>query len=178
MGSGRFAQALGIENGLDPSIRLLRLARNRGTNALLSKGEAIPITSDFFGTLFLIHTLYFVDSPVEVLTEANRVLNKNGNIVLGSMLRESPWGKFNELKMKKAHHFYKHATFYSYEELGTLLAQAGFSIQKVVSTLFQKPDQVHHMELSQQGFSPDAGFTAIVAGKAKQRSDIEKGEGE
>ena len=175
VGSGRFAQALGIGSGLDPSIELLRLARNRGTNTVLSTGEATPIKNDVFGALFLIHTLYFVDSPLKVLMEANRVLNRSGDIVLGSMLQGSPWGKFNELKMKRAHHFYRHATFYNYEEVETLLARAGFSTQKVISTLFQKPGQVEHMELPRQGFSPDAGFTVIVAGKANPRSNIEKG---
>ena len=165
VGSGRFAQALGIECGLDPSVELLKIARNRGVNAFLSRGEAIPFKSDVFDAVFLIFTLCFVDSPAKVLAEANRVLSNGGHIVLGSMLQESPWGKFNELKVKQAHQFYKHATFHKYVELEALLMQACFSIEKVVSTLFQEPGKVEHMESPQQGFSPDAGFTVIVARK-------------
>jgi len=166
VGSGRFAQALRIENGLDPSIELLKIAKNRGTNAFLGRGEAVPFKNNTFGAVFLIVTLCFVDSPLKVLTEANRLLSKGGHIVLGLVLRESPWGKSYELKKEIGHHFYKHATFYSYAELEAFLMQAGFSIEKVISTLFQKPDKVEHTEFPQQGFSPDAGFTVIVAEKS------------
>lgn len=165
VGSGRFAQALGIENGLDPSIELLKIARNRGINAFLGRGEAAPFNDDIFGAAFLIVTLCFVESPLKVLIEANRLLKKGGDIVLGLVLRESPWGKFYELKKERGHQFYKHATFYSYAELEAVLVQAGFSIEKVISTLFQKPDKVEHMESPQHGFSPGAGFTVIMARK-------------
>ena len=166
VGSGRFAQALRIENGLDPSIELLKIAKNRGTNAFLGRGEAAPFKNNTFGAVFLIVTLCFVDSPLKVLMETNRLLiSEGGHIVLGLVLRESPWGKFYELKRAKAHHFYKHATFYNYAELEAFLMQAGFSIEKVISTLFQKPNKVEHTESPQQGFSPDAGFTVIAARK-------------
>jgi len=166
VGSGRFAQALRIENGLDPSIELLKIAKNRGTNAFLGRGEAVPFKNNTFGAVFLIVTLCFVDSPLKVLTEANRLLSKGGHIVLGLVLRESPWGKSYELKKEIGHHFYKHATFYSYAELEAFLMQAAFSIEKVISTLFQKPNKIEHTEFPQQGFSPDAGFTVIVAEKS------------
>jgi len=165
VGSGRFAQNLGIQNGLDPSAELLEFAKNRGINASLGIGEALPFRSDIFGAVLLIATLCFVDSPLEVLMEANRVLSKGGNVVLGLVLGESPWGKLYELKKGKGHHFYKHATFYSYAGVETLLTQAGLSTEKVISTLFQKPDEMEHMEFPQEGFYPDAGFTVIVARK-------------
>ena len=165
VGSGRFAQALEIESGLDPSIELVKMARNRKINAFLGQGEEVPFKSGAFGAVFLIVTLCFVDSPLKVLTEANRLLKNDGKIVIGSMLQESLWGKFNELKMEKAHRFYKHATFYNYAELEILLTQAGFLTEKVISTLFQKPDRVKNMEFPQQGFSHSAGFVVTVAGK-------------
>lgn len=165
VGSGRFAQALGIDNGLDPSIQLLKIAKNRGISVFLGRGETAPFKNDVFGTAFLIVTLCFVDSPLKVLVEANRLLKKGSDIVLGLVLRESPWAEFYKLKKERGHHFYKHAIFYSYAELEALLVQAGFSIDKVISTLFQKPDKVKHMEFPQQGFSPGAGFTVIVARK-------------
>ena len=165
VGSGRFAQALRIENGLEPSIKLLKMARNRGVNTFLGKGEALPFKSDIFGTVFLIATLCFVDSSLKVIVEANRLLRKGGKIAFGLVLRESPWGQSYEMKKAAGHDFYKHATFYSHAELETHLTQTGFSTEKVISTLFQEPGKVEHMEFPQQGFSPDAGFTVIVARK-------------
>jgi SAM-dependent methyltransferase len=57
VGSGRFAQALGIGLGLDPSVRLLELARNRGIEVVLGKGERTPFRDESFGTVFLIVTV-------------------------------------------------------------------------------------------------------------------------
>ena len=165
VGSGRFAQALGIETGVDPSIKLVEMARKRGITALLGKGEQQLFDKESFGTVFLIVTLCFVGSPLDVLQEAHRILVSGGKVVLGLVLQESPWGKFYQQKKKQGHRFYKYATFYSYDEVVRLLEEAGFLIEKVVSTLFQKPDRVEHTELPRRDYSADAGFTVIVACK-------------
>ena len=170
VGSGRFAQSLGIEIGLDPSIKLLDMARVRDINIFRGRGEAAPIGSESFGTAFFIVTLCFVNSPSKVLREANRILNRSGKIVLGLVLRESPWGKFYQTKKGEGHRFYRHATFYSYDKVEMLIRQVGFEIERVLSTLFQKPGEVEHMEPPQEGFSPDAGFTVIVAGRSPMGS--------
>ena len=171
VGSGRFAQALGIETGIDPSVRLLEMARKRGVTALLGKGEERLFDEGSFGTVFLIVTLCFVSSPLDVLQEAYRILLPSGRVVLGLVLRESPWGKFYHQKKQQGHRFYKYATFYSYDEVVRLLEQAGFLIEKVVSTLFQKPGEVEYMESPRNGYSADAGFTIIVAGKHISRGE-------
>jgi SAM-dependent methyltransferase len=175
VGSGRFAQALGIETGVDPSIKLVEMARKRGINAFLGQGEEELFDEESFGTVFLIVTLCFLDSPLEVLKEANRILMPGGKIVLGLVLKESPWGQFYQRKKAEGHRFYKFATFYSCDEVVRLLVQAGFFIEKVVSTLFQKPGEVRRVEELKEGYSPDAGFTIIVAGKrAVDALDMEK----
>jgi len=179
VGSGRFAQALGIEAGLDPSVRMLEIARRRGIMAYLGRGEQLPFGDASLGTVFLITTLCFCDSPLDVLKEVHRITAPGGKIALGMVLRESPWGKFYEQKKKKEHSRYKYS-FFQYDEVVRLLEQAGFSVEKVISTLFQKPgiinceepDRVEHMELPQSGYSSSAGFTVIAAGK---RKDYRKG---
>ncbi len=165
VGSGRFAQTLGIETGVDPSIKLLDMARGRGIMVFLGRGEQEPFVAESFGTVFFIVTLCFVDSPLAVLREAYRILQPEGKVVLGLVLAESPWGRFYESKKKQGHHFYQQATFYRYDEVVGLLGQAGFTVEKVMATLFQKPSEVEYMELPREDFSPDAGFTVIMAGK-------------
>ena len=172
VGSGRFAQALGIGTGIDPSIKLIEMAKRRGINVFLGRGEETLFDEESFGTVFLIVTLCFLDSPLDVLKEVNRILIPGGKIVLGLVLNESPWGQFYQRKKAEGHRFYKHATFYRCEEAVRLLVQAGFVIEKIVSTLFQKPGEVHHAEEPKEGYSPDAGFTIIVAGK--RAVDLEK----
>jgi SAM-dependent methyltransferase len=175
VGSGRFAQALGIETGVDPSIKLVEMARKRGINAFQGRGEEELFDEESFGTAFLIVTLCFLDLPLEVLKEVNRILMPGGKIVLGLVLKESPWGQFYQGKKAEGHRFYKFATFYSCDEVVRLLVQTGFFIEKVVSTLFQKPGEVRRLEEFKEGYSPDAGFTIIVAGKrAVYALDMEK----
>ncbi len=167
VGSGRFAQALGIETGIDPSARLVEMAKKRGINALLGEGEQEFFDEESLGTVFLIVTLCFLDSPLDVLKEANRILMRGGKIVLGLVLEESPWGRFYQLKKAEGHRFYKYATFYRYDDVIRLMAQAGFMNERTVSTLFQSPGEVRDVEESREGYFPDAGFTIIVAGKGK-----------
>jgi len=165
-GSGRFARALGIGCGLDPSIELLNMARNRGIDTFLSTGENAPFKDSAFGTVFIIVTLCFVDSPSKVLAEASRLLGSSGKLVLGLVLRESPWGQYYQLKKGEGHRFYKYANFYSYTDVKRLLEQTGFAIENVLSTLFQRPGELRRTESPRQGYSPDAGFTVILAGKS------------
>lgn len=165
VGSGRFAQALGIETGLDPSTNLLDMAKRRGVTSFLARGEEQFFDKETFGTVFLIVTLCFVDSPLAVLKESYRILKPGGKIVLGLVLRETPWGQHYQMKKQEGHRFYKHATFYSYQEVSEFLGNSCFAIEKVVSTLFQKPNEIKELESPQEGFSSEAGFTVAVAGK-------------
>ncbi|MFC1963881.1 class I SAM-dependent methyltransferase [Chloroflexota bacterium] len=165
VGSGRFAQALGIGTGIDPSRRLVEMAIKRGINAFDSRGEQRFFDEESFGTVFLIVTLCFLDSPLAVLKEANRILTPDGKMVLGLVLKESPWGQFYQKKKAEGHRFYRYANFYSCDEIVNLMVQAGFVTEKIISTLFQKPENVQHVEEPKEGYFPDAGFTIIVAGK-------------
>jgi ubiquinone/menaquinone biosynthesis C-methylase UbiE len=165
LGSGRFAQALGIDIGLDPSSGLLKIARNRGMSVFLGRGEEMPYEDGVFGTAFFIVTLCFVDSPRRTLDEVARLLESQGKMVLALVLKESPWGQLYQAKKETGHRFYKYARFYNCGEIAMFLMETGFSIEKVVSTLFQSLGEVDHIELPRHGFSVDAGFTVILAGK-------------
>jgi len=176
VGSGRFARALGIETGIDPSPRLVEIARKRGINALDGRGEQRLFDEESFGAVFLIVTLCFLDSPVDVLKEASRILTPDGKIVLGLVLKESPWGRFYQTKKSEGHRFYRYAIFYSYSEVVKLLSQAGFVIENTISTLFQKPGNVQYVEEPKEGYFPDAGFTIIVAGRKAETPKL-KGNG-
>ena len=165
VGCGRFAQTLGIKTGIDPSIEMLQMAKRRGISVFAGRGEQQVFDSASYGTVFLITTLCFVESAMDVLEETYRVLVNGGKAVLGLVLKESPWGSFYQKKRSEGHPFYKYASFHSYNGTVKMLKQAGFSIETIISTLFQKPGKVTHLESPLKGFYPDAGFTVIVARK-------------
>jgi SAM-dependent methyltransferase len=165
VGSGRFAKAIGIDTGIDPSINLLKIARRRGINVFHGSGEYSLFERETFGTVFLIVTLCFVKSPAAIIRQARRVLKQDGKLAIGLVLRENPWGDYYQNKKWQGHRFYRHATFYSFEEVQGYLKKTGFSIEQVLSTLFQKPGEVKRMEIPLKHFYRDAGFVVIVAGK-------------
>jgi SAM-dependent methyltransferase len=53
VGSGRFAEALGIETGIDPSAGLLEMAGRRGVKGFLGRGEDRIFDEESFGSVFL-----------------------------------------------------------------------------------------------------------------------------
>ena len=163
VGSGRFARALGT--GIEPSFKMAEIARDRGIDVFEAKGDSAPFKDGTFGAVFLIVTLCFLDSPLPVLKEANRILKRDGKLVLGLVLKESPWGEFYLQKKETGHRFYRFANFYSFDEVQKLLHRAGFILNETVSTLFQKPGHVRLAEESKEGYYPEAGFSILTAYK-------------
>ncbi len=165
VGSGRFARALGINTGVEPSIKLVDLSRKRGITTYWGRGEQRLFEENSFGTVFLITTLCFLRSPLRVLKEAYRILQPGGKIVLGVVLKDSPWGKYYQQKKIEEHPFYKEANFYHCNEVTRLTIQARFTGERIISSLFQQPGEVTHMEYPKEGLYLDAGFVIIVAEK-------------
>ena len=165
IGSGRFAQALGIEMGIDPSAALLEMAKDRVIKVFQAKGEDRFFEDESFGAVFLILSLCFVQSPIKVLREAHRILKPKGKLVLAIVPKESPWGRFYEGKKIAGHAIYEHAKFYSHQEVSDMLSDVGFSIERTISTLSQEPSEVKEIESPQDGYHANAGFLVIVAGK-------------
>jgi SAM-dependent methyltransferase len=166
IGSGRFAQALGIEYGVDPVLTLLTKAKARDINVIRARGEKLPFTSGSFGGVLLALTLCFVDYPLRALREVSRVLASNGGLVLGLILKESPWAESYMAKAKEGHPIYSQARFFSKNEVESLLYQSGFDNFHYRSVLFQPPEQgFYHFERPLSIYRKSSGFTAISARK-------------
>ena len=171
IGSGRFALALGIETGIDPSVGMGEISRSRGLKVLQAKGEKLPFNDGSFGTVFLVFTLCFVDSIKDVLQEAYRILKPEGKIVVGEVLMESPLGRHYKQEAERGHRVYKYSNFCRYEDLTTSLEKTGFATERVISTLFQERKKIDNVELPREGYSSDASFTVILAGKMPESQD-------
>lgn len=162
VGSGRFAAALGVENGVDPARSALALAAGRGVRAAVARAEALPFPDGTFGGVLFVAALCFISDPAAALLEARRVLVPGGRVVLGLILAEGPWGRrYRELALA-GNAFYQRAHFFTWDELVSLLTAAGLRAVRIRSGLFGSPDAEPMTAAVQEGYDPAAGFTAML----------------
>lgn len=163
VGTGRFAEALGIGTGVDPAPGALRYAARRGIQTLVAAGDALPFEAGRFGAVFVIVTLCFAAGPVRLLREARRVLRGDGGVVLGIVPAEGPWGQDYRQKARAGHAFYSEAKFFRSAQLERLARAAGLRIERTASTLFQRPGHgPYQIESPKQGMHGDSGFVAML----------------
>ena len=165
VGTGRFAYALGITTGIDPSKNMIRIARKRGVDARLGSGERLPFKTSTFDYIAIIITICFVKDPQSVLKEARRVLKKNAKIIIGIIDKNSFLGKFYQ---KKKGVFYKQANFFSVKEVKDLLKATGFSRFSYYQTLFKSLNKINLIEKPQKGFGK-GGFVVVSAIKRNMK---------
>ncbi|MFP4027900.1 MAG: class I SAM-dependent methyltransferase [Candidatus Brocadiia bacterium] len=140
VGTGRFADALGIPEGVDPSGPMLEKAHERGIRTHESVAEELPYLPDSFDGVLLVVTLCFLDDPERALKEIARVVRPEGQLVIGIVPADSSWGQFYQQKGRKGNPFYSVTRFYSCEESIELAESVGFSCEGGASTLPMGPD--------------------------------------
>ncbi len=171
-GSGRFAQALGIPLGIDPSVALLAKAKERGIEVLHGEGEKMPFRAASFGTVFLLTTWEFLTEPARVLAECRRILRPCGRLVNGYLDRDGKWAASYVEKAKAGHPLFTHARFWTLPEVAKVTREAGFRIVRVVSTLFVGPGEPLVVEEPRSGYVRGASFIVMVA--TTRLSEIEE----
>jgi|Deesub1362B_J571_1020462.scaffolds.fasta_scaffold00013_18 ubiquinone/menaquinone biosynthesis C-methylase UbiE len=161
VGTGRFAKELRIEVGADIAKEMLKIAKMRGIETVLSDAHKLPFKSRSFKTSYFITTLCFLKDPERALREAARV---SENIVVGFIPEESPLGRFYIQKGQEGHPLYTHARFLSCSQLIEILEKAGFRIIEAYATLFTLPESEYlERETIKRGIHPSAGFNVIFA---------------
>lgn len=157
VGTGVFSSRLGVPLGLDPALRMIKIAEGRGIDVVQGVGEFLPIKSNCLDYVLFAFTICFLRNLRASLREAWRVLRPRGNIIIGFISRESEWGKLYSKRKAEGHRFYKHAKFYTTGEVEEALERGGFKITKRVATLSQGPEAVTMIEepssdVGQHGF--------------------------
>ncbi len=166
VGTGRFAQALGIEYGVDPSPKMLEKAKSRGVSIFCASGDALPFPDSSFPLVFLIVTMCFLEKVTPVFREIHRVLKAVGGLIIGTIVAGTRWAEYYQQKGEEGNPFYQVARFYSLDETQQYLHQSGFHIVRIRSTLIQPPGLARYTpEKPTWGFHPKAGFHIIVAKK-------------
>lgn len=134
IGTGIFAEQLGIRYGIDPSEKMLLYARQRGLEVQQGVAEQLPYENQSFDFAALITSLCFVDDPEYALKEVYRILKYKGELIIAILDKETPFGKFQE-GGKRNDPFYKHARFFSVPEIKDLMDNNNIKITQIVQTL-------------------------------------------
>lgn len=161
VGTGRFAEPLGVPVGLDPSPRMLQRARKRGIKVVLGVAEALPFRDSLFDHVLIVTTICFVDDARLMLLETRRVLKPQGTVVIGFIDRTSHLGQ-HYLTHKNESVFYREAVFFSASEVDRLLANTGFGARTWLQTLFKPLAKTTDIEAPRPGFGEGA-FVAVRA---------------
>jgi ubiquinone/menaquinone biosynthesis C-methylase UbiE len=166
VGTGRFAEPLEIEFGIDPSLSMLKVARKRKIKVIGGIGEYLPITDNFLDFALITTTLCFLNNLETTFIEIKRILKKRGSIILGFIDKESFLGKLYQ-KKKEKNPFYKTANFYSVKEVIAKLKRAGFSNPEIKQTLFTSPEKLNQTDDIREGYG-EGGFVIIKMRKNRE----------
>lgn len=161
VGSGLFAAPLGIPLGLDPSPRMLALARQRGIKVVRGIGEQLPFKNGHFDFALMVTTVCFLDDLSGAFKEVARILKKGGVFLIGFIDRESPIGRQYQ-KFKGQSVFYRLAEFYSVQEILECLQEAGFGPFEFVQTIFHLLPEISKPEPLKSGHG-QGSFVVIKA---------------
>lgn len=165
VGTGRFADKLGVAVGVDPAYVPLVLARQRIGAVCQGVAEDLPLIQDGIGTIFILFTLCFTKEPARVLAQVAEVLRPGGHLVIGMIPGSGPWGQALVAKKEAGNPFYEFASFYEVLEVEGWLAATGLRVVEKRSSLYQKPETLAEHETSRPGVERDAGFVVLVARK-------------
>jgi ubiquinone/menaquinone biosynthesis C-methylase UbiE len=154
---------LGIKVGVEPSAAMRGIAQKRGIEAIDGAAEALPFHDSCFDIALMVTTVCFLDDMKAAFQEANRVLWPNGCLLIGLIDKESPIGKSYQANKDKSV-FYSAATFYSVDEIVSLLKQTGFGSFCFAQTIFHSLADLKDVEPVKDGYG-EGSFVVIRAVK-------------
>jgi len=162
LGTGRFAQPLGIKEGIEPSIEMAKIAVKRGIEIMEGVAERLPY-SDLHFDFVLFVTICHLKDIKAAFAQAHRVLKWGGAIIIGFLDKDQSIAKQYEEKRDRSN-FFKHATFYPVNRIEKLLKEAGFKNFEYNQTLFGSLDEIKEIQPPLQGFGKGS-FVVVKAVK-------------
>ena len=163
IGTGRFAEPLNIKNGIDPAKKMVEICEKKGIHVLQAKAEKIPFKDSSFDYALFVTSICFVDDINKTLQEISRILKPNGSIIIGFVDKNSVLGQ-QYLKKKTKSKFYKHATFFSTEEVLSLLENNKYNNIVIKQTLFKAIEIMTEVDEIDEGYG-NGSFIGISASK-------------
>jgi len=163
VGSGLFAEPLGIQEGVEPSSMMAKKAKERGITVYSGVAEHLPLEKEFYDFSLMVTTICFVDDVELSFKEIYRILKPQGVIIVAFVDKNSPIGQVY-LKHKHENKFYKEATFFSTEEVLSILKKTGFQNFQIVQTVFGLSSDIREVQSYKSGYG-QGSFVVIKAEK-------------
>jgi ubiquinone/menaquinone biosynthesis C-methylase UbiE len=142
IGTGLFAmefrnRGVNVE-GIDPSSKMLEIAKKRGFKVQYGVGEAIPYPDSTFDVVFAMTSMEFSKTRDLFVREMVRVAKPNGRVIVSVLNLWSFYGISRRFRGFFKKSFFKDAHFYTYGELKNLLLRY-LSDVSVSSSVFINP---------------------------------------
>jgi len=169
VGSGRFALPLGVRLGVEPSPKMAEIATKRGIEVHKGIAEDLPFDDNRFDSALMVTAICFITDVTAAMREAYRVLKPGGVLVIGFVDRTSPVGKKYEV-YKAENTFYREATFYSTDEVVSLMTGAGFRNFAFTQTIFRDLKDITDAETVKEGYG-NGSFVVIRGEKQGVKGD-------
>ena len=166
VGTGRFAEQLNIQMGVEPTDGMAALARERGINVVRGVAEALPLEANSQNAIFFITTLCFVQDLHAAMAEAYRVLKPNGHCIIGLLPLDSALGTIT-LARAKDDLFFKAANLRSKQDVLSALDSAGFLFEASSQTLIGDPASFETSVPTQESGHDRGSFVVFRAAKAR-----------
>ncbi len=161
LGTGKFSEALGLKEGVEPASGMRELALKRGIEVMAADAERLPYKDMSFDFVLMAFSIcYFKDLSL-AFSEAIRVLKNGGSLIVGFLDRNSIIGKqYEERKAQSL--FYRNANFYSVKRVTEEFRKHQFKDLRYTQTLFHTLDEIKEFEPAKPGYGE--GSFVLVKG--------------
>jgi ubiquinone/menaquinone biosynthesis C-methylase UbiE len=163
VGTGRFAVPFHVEYGIDPSMKMIQLAKKRNIKVVQGLGEELPFKNDSFHFILIVVTICFVDDVMMVLKESARTLKNSGILIVAMINKNSPLGRKYQKSRKKSE-FYKYAEFLYPEKILDIFKKTGLKFIESRQTLLQSFHETSQLQTQKKGYN-QGGFVVLKAQK-------------
>lgn len=160
VGTGRFAQLLGIKEGIEPSEEMGKKAINRGVEIIQGFAEKLPY-GDLQFDFVLFVTICHIDNIKLALKEAYRVLKPKGSIIIGFLDKEQSIAQ-QYIERRYRSTFFKNATFYTVAQINKILKETGFKTPEFNQTLFGDLDTIKALQQPKANYG-EGSFVVVRA---------------
>ncbi|ULC58186.1 class I SAM-dependent methyltransferase [Flaviramulus sp. BrNp1-15] len=162
LGTGRFSEALGIKEGIEPSEEMAIKAMKRGIEIMKGVAEKLPYSALHFDFVLFV-TICHLNNIKTALNEAYRVLKPGGSILIAFLDKEQSIAQQYEEKRYRST-FFQNATYYSVNKVETLLKDAKFKDLEFNQTLFGELDEIKSIQAPKEGYG-EGSFVVVKAVK-------------